>query len=322
MSAGCMAAMATIGSARRRSILRVSRRGFGCLTFLLAACVASRAQALLPDAPAPQPDALALADPAAQQSFPPQGPRGHAISLPGLNPTYVPLPRHCQAESCNESAPLKACCQREPGVFAAYLAQNAAPIYTPRSLARLAIRSITDPFNLLTIVGTSAYSVATDSHSPYGPGVFGVAKLSGVAVTQDMTGEFFGTFLIPSIDHEYPHYIRMPNASLKRRIAHCLYQPFWTVSQTGQGMPNYSNLVGSIADEAVDVTYVPYQQMGWGASAERISTSWATDPVGNFITEFVPDLARHVNVSVVLVQRIINRVADEEGGGTPSTLPP
>jgi len=305
------------------------RLALGMFALTFAAGPASHAQALLPDAPAPQPDVLASYSssapapaPAAQQSFPPQQTRRHGRPLPGLNPTYVPTPRRCQALACSESAPLQACCQQQTGLFHAYLVQNAVQLDTPRLLARLAIRSVADPFNLLTIAGTSAYSVATDAHGPYGPGMMGWAKFSGVSLTQDMTGEFFGTFLIPSIDHEYPHYVRMPNASLTRRIAHCIYQPFWTVSDRGRPMPNYSNLVGSIADEAIDVMYVPYQQVGWGPSAERISTAWATDPIGNFITEFVPDLARHVNFNVVFVQRIIDRVAVEEGGGLSSAPPP
>lgn len=322
MMADSSAAMSRNESAHGRGCGSARGWALSCLALFLAAAPASWSQSLLPDAPAPQTDVVALFAPAPQQSFPPQATRREKVNLPGLNPSYVPLPRHCLAQACGERTPLYACCQQETGLFAAWLNQNAIPLYTPRSLARLAVHSITDPFNLLTIAGTSAYSVATDSHSPYGPGMLGVAKLSGVAVTQQMTGEFFGTFLIPSIDHEYPHYVRMPNAPLVRRIAHCLYQPFWTVSQTGQGMPNYSNIVGSVADEAVDVTYVPYQQVGWGPSAERISTSWATDPIGNFITEFVPDLARHVNVNIVLVQRIIDRVADEEGGGVSATPPP
>lgn len=279
----------------------------------------------LPNAPLPQPDLLATlvsagpGDPSPQQPFPPQNTRRRGLALPGLNPGYVPTPRSCRAELCSELSPHGVCCQQQSGTFASYLRQNAVHIYTPRELARLAARSVADPFNLLTIAGTSAYTVGTDSHSPYGPGVEGWAKLSGVLLTQDMTGEFFGTFLIPSIDHEYPHYIRMPNASLPRRIAHCVYQPFWTVSDTGKGMVNYSNVVGTIADEAVDVSYVPYQQVGWGPSAERIATAWATAPIGNFITEFVPDVARHINVNVVLIQRIIDRVAVEEGGGLSST---
>jgi hypothetical protein len=277
----------------------------------------------------PQPDLLASASgaapepiPALRQSFPLRATGRSGPSLPGLEPGYVPIPRRCLTNLCSERAPARVCCQQEPGVFRAYLAQNALHIYMPAELARLAARSIVDPFNLLTIAGTSAYSVATDSHSPYGPGMMGWAKLSGVALTQDMTGEFFGTFLIPSIDHEYPHYVRMPNAPLLRRIAHCIYQPFWTVSDMGQGMPNYSNIVGTMADEAVDIAYVPYQQQGWGPSAERIGTVWATDPIGNFLTEFVPDVARHVNVNVVFVQRIVNRVAVEEGGGISTTPVP
>jgi hypothetical protein len=73
-----------------------------------------------------------------------------------------------------------------------------------------------------------------------------------------------------------------------------------------------------MVDEAVDITYVPYQQTGWGPSAARVASSWATAPVGNFVTEFVPDVARHININVVFIQRIINRVRLEEGGGTGS----
>ncbi len=322
MTADTRTAMGRNQTALRHRTRRLGRHGLGLGALLLASCVATQAQAALPDAPAPQVAMAAVAALDPQQSFPPQQTRRRGLNLPGLNPTYVPTPRHCWAQSCSELSPQRACCQQQPGLFAAYLKANASQIDTPRSLARLAARSVADPFNLLTIAGTSAYSVATDAHGPYGPGMMGWAKFSGVSLTQDMTGEFFGTFLIPSIDHEYPHYVRMPNASLKRRIAHCIYQPFWTISDTGQGMPNYSNLVGTIADEAVDVAYVPYQQVGWGASAERISTAWATAPIGNFITEFVPDLARHVNFNVVFVQRIIDRVAVEEGGGLSTTPTP
>ncbi|HEX3986264.1 MAG TPA: hypothetical protein VHX13_06580 [Acidobacteriaceae bacterium] len=316
--------LAGIPSARR--VPSPSLR-WGCLPFLLAALgPAARAQIALPDAPAPRPSLIAAAssrpasmpfpDPAPQQTFPPETPRRAGRLLPGLQPTYVPLPRPCSAQSCSQLGPARSCC--EPGDyddFGSYLSQNAVQIYTPAKLAALAWRGVIDPFNLLTIGGTSVISVATDSHSPYGPGFHGWARLSGVALTQDMTGEFVGTFMIPSIDHQDPHFHREPNVSVVRRTWHCLYQPFWTVSDRGRPMPNYSTLVGSLIDEAVDVSYVPYQQTGWGASAERIASAWATDPIGNFVTEFVPDVARHVNINVVFIQRIVNRVALEEGSG-------
>ena len=128
-----------------------------------------------------------------------------------------------------------------------------------------------------------------------------------------MVGEFVGTFLIPSIDHQDPHYHRLPNASYERRILHCIYQVVWTQGDNGKGMFNYANIVGGAVEEAIGDAYVPYRDTGWSAAAARYGTALATDPIGNFITEFVPDLARRVNFHVVFVQRIINRVAIEEG---------
>lgn len=292
----------------------------------MAACSVCAAQTELPDAPAPaylasvpSGDSPISGAPAEgqEQTFPPQEARHRGRTMPGLQPSYLPLPQPCIAEACSAAAPPPRCCEQNTDTFDVYLKNNAIHIYTARELGGIAWRGVIDPFNLLTIGATSAFTVATDSHSPYGPGMTGFGKLSGVALTQDMTGAFFGTFLIPALDHQDPHYHRMPNASLTRRIAHCLYQPFWTDSDTGKGMLNYSTLVGSVADEAVDISYVPYQQLGWGPSAERIATGWATDPIGNFVTEFVPDVARHINLNVVFVQRLINRVAIEEGAGSP-----
>jgi len=290
----------------------------------------SQAQSDLPEAPAPHTvvasdagaDAgldfasSAIATSAGQQAFPPEARPRLGLSVPGLEPTYVPLPKWCVTNVCSETAPLRSCCAPGKDVFTGYLQQNAVHIYTPKELGRIAIHGVVDPFNLLTIGATSLYSVATDSHSPIGPGAMGWAKLSGVTLTEDMTGEFFGTFLIPSIDHQDPHYHRMPNASMTRRILHCAYQPFWTSSDSGKGMINYSTFAGSILSEAVDVTYVPYQQQGWGPAGERIAAGWASAPIGNYVTEFFPDVARHINLKVVFLQRIVDRVAVENGGGT------
>ena len=272
-----------------------------------------RAQSSLPDAPQPHPGLVARDAGGPQQAFPPEPRSAPSLPIPGLEASYLAAPHICLMQAC-AAQPLRSCCFRNPAAFAIYLRQNAIHIYTPRELGRLAVRDVVDPFNLLTVGGTSAISVAEDAHSPYGPGFHGWARLSGVTLTEDMTGEFVGTFLIPSIDHQDPHYHREPNAPIPRRVLHCIVQPFWTNTDTGGRIVNYATVAGSVIDEAVDVSYVPYQKTGWGPSAERISLGWANAPIGNFVSEFVPDLASHLNIRVVFIQRIINRVAIEEGG--------
>jgi hypothetical protein len=184
---------------------------------------------------------------------------------------------------------------------------------TPKEKAWLAVRNVADPFNGITILGSSAIAVGANAHSAYGPGMTGWARYVGVSYSQDLTGEFFGTFLIPSIVHQDPHYHRMPEATIKRRIAHCIYQVAWTQGDNGKGMMNYADLAGFAIDDGIGNLYVPGQATNLRASAERYATGLATAPIENFVNEFLPDVARHIHVRVVVIQRIINQVAKTDG---------
>jgi len=187
---------------------------------------------------------------------------------------------------------------------------------TPKEKAWLATKNLIDPFNLLTVLGEAGISVAADSHSPYGPGFPGWGRNVGVTFTQDMTGEFFDTFLIPSIVHQDPHYHRMPHASYRRRIFHAIDQVVWTQGDNGKGMLNYADLVGFGIDDEIGNLYVPGRETNGSATAQRYAIELATAPIDNFITEFLPDVAKHIHVQVVIVQRIIDQVATKDSGGS------
>ncbi|TCK71997.1 hypothetical protein C7378_2628 [Acidipila rosea] len=269
------------------------------------------AQEGLPDAPLPQWEmhetivAMTPFDGGGQMSFP---------ATPHQRTATVPsAPPHCQPYQ-SADAETRMCCQSDLHPFATFLQSQRSAPPTAREKFELAGRDTIDPFNLLTIVGTSAITAASNPHSVYGPGFEGWGKLSGVAFTQNATGEFFGTALIPSLMHQDPHYHRMPNASYRRRFFHAITQIAWTQGDHGAPMFNYATIVGSIAEEAVSDAYVPYRENGWSASGTRIGLALATDPIGNLITEFLPDLASHINFRVVFVQRIVNEITIQEGG--------
>lgn len=188
---------------------------------------------------------------------------------------------------------------------------------TPLEKAHLAARNVADPSNLGTIAGEGALAVAMNPHSPEGPGLHGYANYLGVSLTQDMVGEFFGTFLVPSITHEDPHYHRMPGVSLKRRVWHAIDQVVWTQGDNGRNMVNYADIVGFAGDEVVNNLFVPDEQTNASATAARYGLDLATAPIDNFITEFLPDIASRIHVRIVLVQRIINQVARPEMQASP-----
>jgi hypothetical protein len=241
----------------------------------------------------------------------PPAPGGMRVP-PAARPNIFGTHAECLPDSSSPAEKVMSCKPNIPA-FARFLDSSTPLPLSPRQKFILAVRNVSDPFNFLTIGALSAISIAENANTADGPGIRGFAKNAGVSLSQDMTGEFFGTFLIPSLAHQDPHYHRMPNLTFRKRLLHVIDEVVIAQSDDGTPMFNYATVVGTICTSAVGNLYVPGRRNSFGASTARIATSLATDPIGNAITEFVPDLARRVNFQVVIVQRLINRVAIAEG---------
>jgi hypothetical protein len=183
---------------------------------------------------------------------------------------------------------------------------------TPAQKARLALHNLKDPGNLATILGTAAFTIGTNAHTAYGPGGKGFGKNVGVSLLQDATGGFFGTFLIPALTTEDPHYRRMRRASISRRFVHAVSRTVVARHDDGSAMPNYATLLTYPICAEISNLYVPGIHGNGPSTVARIMTGYATDPVNNLITEFLPDVARHIHVQVIFVQRILNQVTSDQ----------
>ena len=272
-----------------------------------------------PSAPTP-PDTTQA--PAPAPSVPPPAPQQPAPASPAQQQNLPDAPKPAQASGRINAPSKEYDCTAKPcqvPIVNWYMRFENGPQVkplTPKEKGWLATKNVIDPFNIITILGEAGISVAADSHSAYGPGFMGWQRYVGVSFTEDITGEFFGTFLIPSIVHQDPHYHRMPHASYKRRIFHAIDQIVWTEGDNGKGMLNYGDLIGFGIDDEIGNLYVPGRETNGAATAQRYGIALATAPIGNFITEFLPDVASHIHVQVVIVQRIINQVANKESSGT------
>ena len=273
----------------------------------------------LPDAPLPQDNSQNPAQTNQKQPLAQQEKKSTAPGFPAVSPTPGQLPRARQQHPGIPSQPSPCIagistetrndisCSPKVDSFQRFVDSGVHPL-TPRQKFILAYRNTTDPFNFATIALVSGVSVASDPNSPYGPGWPGFGRNFGVAYCETAIGEFFGTFLVPAIAHQDPHYHRMPNASYGRRTLHAITQVVWAQSDYGNPMPNYSNLITTAVGDGLGNLYVPGRSKSWGAGVARYSTAIATDPIDNFITEFLPDVARRINIRIVLVQRVIDRV--------------
>jgi hypothetical protein len=251
-------------------------------------------------APSPQPAPLAPLSPKQQQaadrlasaSLPPC-PRGSHTQLP-----IIFLPQTGSGKGCQQQDQLQLIVDTG----------NLRPL-TPTDKGILAVRAVTDPFNLLTIVAFSGISVAADAHSDYGPGFRGWGRLIGYSLAEDIQGEFTGTFALPVIFHEDPRYHRLPGRPLSRRIEHALIHTIVSQHDDGSLMLNYATLINYPLSAEISNLYVPGLPTNAPSTAKRIAIGYATDPVGPLVAEFLPDLAKRVHIHIVFAQQILNRIA-------------
>ncbi len=248
-----------------------------------------------------------------------------ALPLPNApSPAIIALPGLVTPRPCSSNGDLKRSPDadsgdrdREPCVQASnpytrFLDTSIPVPLTPAQKGTLAVRNLIDPGNLATVLGTAAFIVSTNAHTAYGPGMPGFVRGTGYILSQDATGEFFGTFLIPSLTHQDPHYRRMPQASIPRRTLHAFAATVLAQSDHGRRMPNYSALLTDpICNELANL-YMPGINGNGPSTAARILTGYATDPVDNLITEFLPDVARHIHVHVIFAQQILNQIGNDQ----------
>ena len=290
------------------------------------------ASAALPDAPEPQIQRAAQTESSADSSQ--QAITSSSLSLSGVSSTAV-ITSRCRgthnipatatddveaaaalgtAGAVVSTRPAQACTQ-QVNPFQRFLSTSLPHPMSGGQKFKLAVKDVIDPFNLITVVGISAIDVGQNSHSPYGPGMRGFGWNAGVSFSQDMTGEFFGTFLIPAIMRQDPHYHRMPHSSIPMRACHAIIQTFVTQGDNGRPMFNWANLPGFLIEDEISNLYVPGRHTNMQSTTARVTIGLATVPIGNFITEFLPDVAKRVNFHVVFLQRIVNQVSRQEGGG-------
>ena len=188
--------------------------------------------------------------------------------------------------------------------------QQEKPPLTPAGKFKLAIINTIDPFNMATASADAAISAWTSkSTSAYGTGSMAFAKRFGTDMTDELSGEFFQTFMFPAIFGQDPHYHRDVGDKTPRRIRYALTQVVVTRSDAGNKMFNYGEVLGNFAAASVGNLYHIDRAKGFGPTSARIAVSITSDAAWNLFTEFWPDVSRHINFRMVFLRRLAERAA-------------
>jgi hypothetical protein len=178
-----------------------------------------------------------------------------------------------------------------------------------RGKFRLAVANVSDPFAILTTALDSEIGNATSGPSPLARGASGFGQRFGVAMAGEASSEFFSTFLISSIFRQDPHYHRDPDSPLGHRFTHALSYVVVTRSDSGKPMFNFAEFLGTASSSLVEGGLHPEWEKGPGAESGRIFISIGSDAAWNLMTEFLPDVARHMNPRLMLLRRLADKAA-------------
>lgn len=174
---------------------------------------------------------------------------------------------------------------------------------------RLAVANVTDPFAIVTTAIDSEIGNATGGRTPLSRGAAGFGERFGVSMAGEASSEFFSTFLYSSIFHQDPHYHREPGAPVGARIAHALSYAVITRSDSGKPMFNFAEFLGTASSSLVEGGLHPEWERGPGATSGRIFISIGSDAAWNLMTEFLPDVAKHLNPRLMLLRKLADKAA-------------
>jgi Carboxypeptidase regulatory-like domain len=173
-----------------------------------------------------------------------------------------------------------------PNFYTSYVA-DAAPM-SPKQKFGLAWKAAIDPTSFL-IAGIIAGGEQADNSMPgYGQGAAGYAKRFGAAYGDFFIGTYVSNAILPTILKQDPRYFYKGTGTIKSRIRYALAMSVVTKGDNGKWQPNYSGILGSLAEGSISNLYYPEgSRHGFSTTLNNTLIGIATGAGVNILQEFV-----------------------------------
>lgn len=182
------------------------------------------------------------------------------------------------------------------GLIPNYRAEQAQETYKPigaREKFKIARSDSFDWPNFILLAGYAAQSQMAAGGFGHSGGMTEFAKFYGRSVGDQIIGSYLTEAIMPSLLHEDPRYFRMGTGSLRRRAAYSATRVFVSRRDNGRWHFNYSEILGNSAVISITSLYYPESQSA-SEGAERLAMALGNDMISNLLTEFWPDIKRHL----------------------------
>jgi len=205
-------------------------------------------------------------------------------------------------QSADRTAPAAPAAQEAPdkrlfGIIPNYRTSPSLYPYTPlstREKFRLATEDAFDRGTFLLAAGFAGEGQLTNSNPSFGQGVKGYAHYLATSYADWAIGDYMTEALFPAALHQDPRYFRKSTGSGFSRLTYAMSQIFWTHTDSGGHMFNFSEIGGNAAASAISQAYYP-DNRGAGTAVSKLSIQVGVDMASNVMKEFYPDLRRRLS---------------------------
>lgn len=181
------------------------------------------------------------------------------------------------------------------GVIPNYRADNLRTEYIPLSTAEKFKIAKSDSFdwpNYLLLVGFAAQSQMAEGGFKHGAAA-GFGKFYARSVGDQIIGSYVTEAILPTLFHEDPRFFRVGTGSLGSRAFHAMYSVVVSKRDNGTMGFSYSEVLGNASVVAATTLYYPDSRSA-SSGLGRLGMALGNDVISNLLTEFWPDVKRHL----------------------------
>jgi hypothetical protein len=133
----------------------------------------------------------------------------------------------------------------------------------------------------------------TNSNPSFGQGAAGYARYFGTSSADLVIGNYATEAIFPSLLHQDPRYFRRGTGSTWSRVGYSLSQLFFTHSDSGRRMFNFSEVGGNATAVAISNAYYSDRRTA-GENLSKFGLQIGVDGASNILKEFWPDIHRRL----------------------------
>jgi hypothetical protein len=182
------------------------------------------------------------------------------------------------------------------GVIPNYRAEQTWGTYQPLTTTQKYHIARSDSFdwpNYFLLAGYAVQSQVVSGGFSHNGGAAGFAKFYARSLGDQIIGSYVTEAILPSLLHEDPRFFRLGTGTFWHRSSYATSRVFITRMDNGKARFNVSELAGNAGVVAVTALYYPDSRSAT-AGVERYGMQLGNDAISNLLTEFWPDLRRHL----------------------------